>query len=227
MITADNLTVRLGRRDILSRLNMHLTEGAIHGIVGINGAGKTTLLRTLYGLLRPASGSVIRNGRPLNRREMALLETEPAFYEGMTGRDLLDLTAHYHPSSDPEPYLRLFALPADEPVDNWSTGMKRKLALSSVLMQRKEVVLLDEPFNGLDMESLYVTRQLLSRRRAEGATLVVTSHLMEPLAELCDDLFVLDGAAIAARYDRREFPRAVRELEVIFRRRYEAEFAEK
>ncbi|WP_302151603.1 ATP-binding cassette domain-containing protein [uncultured Alistipes sp.] len=227
MITADNLTVRLGRRDILSRLNMHLTEGTIHGIVGINGAGKTTLLRTLYGLLRPTSGSVTRNGRPLNRREMALLETEPAFYEGMTGRDLLDLTAHYHPSSDPEPYLRLFALPADEPVDNWSTGMKRKLALSSVLMQRKEVVLLDEPFNGLDMESLYVTRQLLSRRRAEGATLVVTSHLMEPLAELCDDLFVLDGAAIAARYDRREFPRAVRELEVIFRRRYEAEFAEK
>lgn len=227
MITADNLTVRLDRRDILSRLNMHLTEGAIHGIVGINGAGKTTLLRTLYGLLRPTSGSVTRNGRPLNRREMALLETEPAFYEGMTGRDLLDLTAHYHPSSDPEPYLRLFALPADEPVDNWSTGMKRKLALSSVLMQRKEVVLLDEPFNGLDMESLYVTRQLLSRRRAEGATLVVTSHLMEPLAELCDDLFVLDGAAIAARYDRREFPRAVRELEVIFRRRYEAEFAEK
>lgn len=227
MITADNLTVRLGPRDILSRLNMHLTEGAIHGIVGINGAGKTTLLRTLYGLLRPTSGSVTRNGRPLNRREMALLETEPAFYEGMTGRDLLDLTAHYHPSSDPEPYLRLFALPADEPVDNWSTGMKRKLALSSVLMQRKEVVLLDEPFNGLDMESLYVTRQLLSRRRAEGATLVVTSHLMEPLAELCDDLFVLDGAAIAARYDRREFPRAVRELEVIFRRRYEAEFAQK
>lgn len=227
MITADNLTVRLGRRDILSLLNMHLTEGAIHGIVGINGAGKTTLLRTLYGLLRPTSGSVTRNGRPLNRREMALLESEPAFYEGMTGRDLLDLTAHYHPSSDPEPYLRLFALPADEPVDNWSTGMKRKLALSSVLMQRKEVVLLDEPFNGLDMESLYVTRQLLSRRRAEGATLVVTSHLMEPLAELCDDLFVLDGAAIAARYDRREFPRAVRELEVIFRRRYEAEFAEK
>lgn len=227
MITADNLTVRLGRRDILSRLNMHLTEGAIHGIVGINGAGKTSLLRTLYGLLRPTSGSVTRNGRPLNRREMALLETEPAFYEGMTGRDLLDLTAHYHPSSDPEPYLRLFALPADEPVDNWSTGMKRKLALSSVLMQRKEVVLLDEPFNGLDMESLYVTRQLLSRRRAEGATLVVTSHLMEPLVELCDDLFVLDGAAIAARYDRREFPRAVRELEVIFRRRYEAEFAEK
>lgn len=227
MITADNLTVRLGRRDILSRLNMHLTEGAIHGIVGINGAGKTTLLRTLYGLLRPTSGSVTRNGRPLNRREMALLETEPAFYEGMTGRDLLDLTAHYHPSSDPEPYLRLFALPADEPVDNWSTGMKRKLALSSVLMQRKEVMLLDEPFNGLDMESLYVTRQLLSRRRAEGATLVVTSHLMEPLAELCDDLFVLDGAAIAARYNRREFPRAVRELEVIFRRRYEAEFAEK
>ena len=58
MITVDNLTVRLGGRDILRGLNMHLTQGAIHGIAGINGAGKTTLLRTLYGLLRPASGSV-------------------------------------------------------------------------------------------------------------------------------------------------------------------------
>ena len=227
MITADNLPVRLGRRDILSRLNMHLTEGAIHGIVGINGAGKTTLLRTLYGLLRPTSGSVTRNGRPLNRREMALLETEPAFYEGMTGRDLLDLTAHYPPSSDPEPYLRLFALPADEPVDNWSTGMKRKLALSSVLMQRKEVVLLDEPFNGLDMESLYVTRQLLSRRRAEGATWGCSPPLVAPPARLWAVLWVLLAAPCPPRNHRREFPRAVRDLEVIFRRRYEAEFAEK
>ena len=227
MITVDNLTVRLGGRDILRGLNMHLTQGAIHGIAGINGAGKTTLLRTLYGLLRPASGSVSRNGRPLNRREMVLLETEVSLYEGMTGRDLLELTAHYHPSSDPEPYIRLFALPADEPVERLSTGMKRKLALASVLMQRKEVVLLDEPFNGLDMESLYAARQLLARRRAEGATLLVTSHLMEPLAELCDDLYVLDGATVAARYDRAEFPRAMRELEYIFRRRYEAEFAEK
>ena len=89
------------------------------------------------------------------------------------------------------------------------------------------MVLLDEPFNGLDMESLYAARQLLARRRAEGATLLVTSHLMEPLAELCDDLYVLDGATVAARYDRAEFPRAMRELEYIFRRRYEAEFAEK
>ena len=89
MITVDNLTVRLGGRDILRGLNMHLTQGAIHGIAGINGAGKTTLLRTLYGLLRPASGSVSRNGRPLNRREMVLLETEVPLYEGMTGRDLL------------------------------------------------------------------------------------------------------------------------------------------
>ena len=227
MITVHQAVKQFDGFRALDQVDLTVPNGAIYGLVGPNGAGKTTLLRTLYGLLRPTSGSVTRNGRPLNRREMALLETEPTFYEGMTGRDLLDLTAHYHPSSDPEPYLRLFALPADEPVDNWSTCMKRKLALSSVLMQRKEVVLLDEPFNGLAMESLYVTRQLLSRRRAEGATLVVTSHLMEPLAELCDDLFVLDGAAIAARYDRREFPRAVRELEVIFRRRYEAEFAEK
>ena len=152
MITADNLTVRLGRRDILSRLNMHLTEGAIHGIVGINGAGKTTLLRTLYGLLRPTSGSVTRNGRPLNRREMALLETEPAFYEGMTGRDLLDMTARYRPGYDPAPLVRLFGLPLGQRVDTWPPERRRKLALCIVLMQRKPLLLLDEPFRGVGIE---------------------------------------------------------------------------
>lgn len=226
-IRTRKLSKVFGTRKAVDKVSIEVPQGAFLSIFGPNGAGKTTLLRTLYGLLRPASGSVSRNGRPLNRREMALLETEAPLYEGMTGRDLLELTAHYHPSSDPEPYIRLFALPADEPVERLSTGMKRKLALASVLMQRKEVVLLDEPFNGLDMESLYAARQLLARRRAEGATLLVTSHLMEPLAELCDDLYVLDGATVAARYDRAEFPRAMRELEYIFRRRYEAEFAEK
>ena len=78
-----------------------------------------------------------------------------------------------------------------------------------------------------ELDPWSTARQLLARRRAEGATLLVTSHLMEPLAELCDDLYVLDGATVAARYDRAEFPRAMRELEYIFRRRYEAEFAEK
>lgn len=168
MITIDSLTVRYGQKTVLDRLTMHLTEGAVHGLAGINGAGKTTLFETLFGLVRPAAGSITRFGRPLRRSQIAYMPAESFFYDGMTGRDLLEMTAHYHPGTDPEPWIDLFGLPADQPVGEWSAGMRRKLALAATLMQRKEVVLLDEPFNGLDMESLYVAQRLILRRRQEG-----------------------------------------------------------
>lgn len=227
MITIDTLTVRAGGRTILDRLTMHLSEGRIHGIAGINGAGKTTLLNTLYGFMPAASGSITRNGRPLRRRETAYLESENFFYSGMTGRDYLDLIRHYHPSADPTPYVKLFALPIDEEVTRWSTGMKKKLALTAALMQEKEVLLLDEPFNGLDMEAVYAAQRMIAAAGRAGRTVLVTSHIFPTLEAVADDLFVIDGGSIAGRYDRPEFPRAARELEVFFRRRYEAAFAEK
>lgn len=227
MITIDSLTVRAGGRTILDRLTMHLSEGRIHGIVGINGAGKTTLLNALYGFMPAAAGSITRNGRPLRRRETAYLESENFFYPGMTCRDYLDLIRHYHPSSDPTPYMQLFALPLDEEVNVWSTGMKKKLALTAALIQEKEVLLLDEPFNGLDMEAVYAAQRMIAAAGRAGRTVIVTSHIFPTLEAVADDLFVLDGGSIAGHYDRSEFSRAARELEILFRRRYEALFSEK
>lgn len=148
MITIDSLTVRYGPQTVLDNLTMHLSERSVHGLVGVNGAGKTTLFDTFFGLVTPDSGSITHSGHPLRRSEIAYLESETFFYDGMTGRDLLDLTAHYNPSSDPAPYIRVFGLPVDRPVAGWSAGMKRKLALTVTLMQQKPLLLLDEPFNG-------------------------------------------------------------------------------
>lgn len=149
------------------------------------------------------------------------------FYDGMTGRDLLDLTAHYNPSSDPAVYVRVFGLPVDRPVAGWSAGMKRKLALTVTLMQQKPLLLLDEPFNGLDMESLHAARQLILRRREAGATVIVSSHLLETLSPLCDDIHLLDNGRIATVYRREEYPRAANELEELFHRHYLTRLSDK
>lgn len=93
--------------------------------------------------------------------------------------------AHYHPSFDPAPCIRRFRLPLDTPIENCSEGTRRKLALTAVLMQRKRLVLLDEPFNGLDIESLYAAQQLILALGSEGRTVLVSSHVLatiEPCA---------------------------------------------
>lgn len=227
MITIDALRVRFEDRAVLDGVTMHLAEGQVHALVGVNGAGKTTLLDTLYGLIRPASGSVTRSGRPVRRRDIAYLESELFFYDGMTGRDYLDLTARYHPSVDPAACIRLFGLPADEPVATWSSGLKKKLALAGVLMRRKPLLLLDEPFNGLDIESVYVAQRLILQRSGEGCTVIVTSHILPTIETIADDLRLLDGGRIAAAYRRGEFGRAARELEALFRSHYEQSFPQK
>lgn len=227
MITIDTLTVRIGGRTILDRLTMHLTEGAVHGITGIGGAGKTTLLDTLCGYVPATSGSISRNGRPLRRRETAYLDSDGFLYPGMTGRDWIDLIRHYHPASDPAPYTDLFALPLDEEVSEWSPDMKKRLAVAATFMQEKEVVLLDEPFNGLEAETVHVVRHLIAAAGRAGRTVLVASHVFPMLETVADDLFVIDGGSVAARYDRADFIRADRELEMLFRRRYDAVFTKK
>ena len=224
MITIDALTVRYGSLTVLDGLTMHLSERAVHGVVGVDGAGKSSLLRAVYGIITPDSGSVTRAGHPLRRRDMAYLEDEPRFYDGVTGRDLPDLTAHCHPSSDPSsdpaPYVRLFALPVDRPIAAWPAGMRKKLALTVALMQRKPLLLLDEPFDGLDAQSLYTVRQLIAQCRDEGSTVLVTSQRLATLEPLCDDIRLLDEGRVTAEYRRGEYARAAGELEKFFARHY-------
>lgn len=224
MITIDSLTVRHGNRTVLDGVTMHLTERAVHALVGIDGAGKTTLLDTLFGLVAPAAGSASRFGRPLRRRKMTYLPCKELRYEGMTGRDLLDLAARYHPGDDPAAYARLFALPIDERIGRWPTDMKKKLALTVALMQRTPILLLDEPFDGLDTEGLRTAQRLILRRQAAGTTLLVAARNFQPLADIADDLYILDGGRIAGAYRREEFPHAIRALETLSGRGYDGTF---
>ena len=205
MITLNNLTLSYNKqkRKVIHELDLTMKEGLIHGIVGLNGAGKTTLLNALFGLKKVDGGTIQRNKRALNKSEVAYLVTENYFYANITGREYLGLFKN--PDFDTDAWNRLFLLPLDEVVDNYSTGMKKKLALMGILKQDKPLMILDEPFNGLDMETCRIMRMILLRLREKQKTIVVTSHIMETLTNLCDCIHYLEDGKIQYNKERAAF----------------------
>lgn len=196
MITIDALRVRDGERTPLDGVTMLLTANAVHGIAG---EGRSELLRAVYGLAVPESGSVTSGGHPLRRRDMAYLEAEPRFWPGLTAGDCLGLVRRYHPASDPAPLLRRLPVPPAAE------------AAALPPNERKRVLLLDEPFCGLDAESVFVVQQLILQLGCEGRTLLVAADSLALLDGICDDLYVLGGGQVQGRYEHYEFQRAIRE----------------
>lgn len=208
MITIDALRVRDGEQTPLDGVTMLLTANAVHGIAG---EGRSVLLRAVYGLLTPESGRISAGGRPLRRRDMAYLEAEPHFWPGLTARDCIDLVRRCNPASDPAPLLKRLPVPPDAEAAGMSPAERKRLALVLLLMRHKQVLLLDEPFRGLDVESLFAVQRLILQLGTEGRTLLVAADSLTPLDGICDDLYVLGGGCVRGRYEHYEFQRAVRE----------------
>jgi ABC-2 type transport system ATP-binding protein len=195
MITIENLVVSYEKSEpVIDLLNLMLSDNTINGIVGLNGSGKTTLLNAVYGLKRIDSGSVKHNHHKINKKEMSFLETENYFYPNITAREYLGLFKN--PGYDVERWNKLFFLPLDTIIDDFSTGMKKKLALMGILKQDKPIMILDEPFNSLDIESCRIIRQILLKLKDRGKTIIVTSHVIETLTNLCDCIHYLEKGKI-------------------------------
>lgn len=205
MITIENLTISYGEQPVLEGLSLNLQLKAVHGLVGMNGSGKTSLLNAIAGYLKPVTGTVHIQGRPLQRRELAFMETENFFYSNITGREYLSLFKTPPEAPDTDEWNRIFRLPLDQVIDGYSSGMKRKLALAGILRQDKPFVILDEPFNGLDLESSRLLALIVDKLRERGKTLLITSHILGSLTGLCDYIHVLANGKISFTREKEHF----------------------
>lgn len=206
MLTIENLYVRYdSRKEVLKGVNFSMETGKTHGFVGLNGAGKTTLLNTLYGFLKPSGGSLCFEGNPLRRKEIAYLEAENYFYPYMTGREYIELFPAGPSGFSLDDWQELFSLPLDEITESYSTGMRKRLALMAVIKQDKPLLILDEPFNGLDMEGTLLLSLILSRLHAQGKTILLTSHIYETLTGCCDFIHYLADGQIMRSCPKPEF----------------------
>ncbi len=194
MISINNLTVSYGQQPILRNLHLDFQENCIHGIVGLNGAGKTTLLNTVFGFVAFDSGQITYHHQPLTKKEICYVVTDNHFFVNITGREYLELFKDA--TFDLNQWNVLFNLPLDNLIDGYSTGMKKKLALLGMLKQDKPIIILDEPFNGLDIETCRIIRLVLLKLKKQGKIIIVTSHIIETLTNLCDFIHYLKNGVI-------------------------------
>lgn len=220
MISINALTVSYGTKPILNNLNLELATGQIHGIVGLNGAGKTTLLNAVYGLKQIAAGSITHFGHKLTRTEIAYLVTDNYFYPNITGNEYLALFRN--PDFATDNWNQIFGLPLDQLIDNYSTGMKKKLALMGIFKQNKPILMLDEPFNGLDIETTRMVGSVMLRLKESGKTILVTSHVLSTLTSICNQIHYLEEGKIKSSREKATFEDFENELHAYIEQKNQA-----
>jgi ABC-2 type transport system ATP-binding protein len=197
VVEIDALTKRYGPRTVVDRLSMRVRRGEVFGFLGPNGAGKTTTLRMLMGLVRPTSGSASVLGRPAGARgsNVGALIEGPGFYPYLSGRENLRLLAAYAGVGRDRigEVLRTVDLTdrAEDRYGTYSLGMKQRLGVAAALLRDPQVVLLDEPTNGLDPAGITDMRAVLRRLGTEGRTVVLSSHLLGEVEQVCDRVAVV------------------------------------
>lgn len=204
MITVEQLSKFYGRKQVLSGINLAFERGNVYGIVGENGAGKTTLFRCIAGL-ENYKGSISSNLHPL-KNHLGLLLTEPFFFPKITGKEYLQLLANARQTPLSNPTAKnIFDLPLHQYVSTYSSGMKKKLALTAILLQNNEVFVLDEPFNGVDIQSNMVITEIIKRLKAMGKTVIISSHIFSTLADTCDEIYLMKEGKIIKKVMQQDF----------------------
>ncbi len=215
-IAADGLTKRFGAILAVDRLSFEVGGGTVLGLLGPNGAGKTTTMRMLVGLVEPTHGTAAINGRryrdltdPL-RHVGAVLEAS-GFYPGRSALNHLRVQAAASglPARRADEVLELVGLSdaANRRVGGYSLGMRQRLGLATALLGDPEVLILDEPTNGLDPEGVRWMRELLRGFAGEGRTVVVSSHILAELAQTVDSVCIVDRGRLVTQASLEELTR--------------------
>ena len=225
MVTASSLTKRFGELVAVDGLTFSLHPGTVTGFLGPNGAGKTTTLRLLLGLAEPSAGEALVFGRRYRelddpaRRVGAVLESND-FHPGRSGRDhlrALALAAEI-PRARVEQVLELVELEpvAARRVKTYSLGMRQRLGLAGALLGDPELLILDEPANGLDPAGVHWLRGFLRRFAEQGRTVLIASHVLAEVALTVDQVVIIDRGRLRASGTLAELTEAGRTLEEVY-----------
>jgi ABC-2 type transport system ATP-binding protein len=201
-VSVSDLTKRYGDRTVVDRLSLELPRGVVAGFIGPNGAGKTTTMAMLLGLVRPSAGTGSVLGRPIDRPAAflgdvgALIEV-PAFYPSISGRrnlEVLAIAGGHDPVGIPQ-LLELVGLAGrgEDRYRSYSLGMKQRLGIAAALLGDPELLILDEPANGLDPQGVQEMRGLIGRLAGGGRTVLVSSHDLSELEQVCDWVVLIEG----------------------------------
>lgn len=204
MIEIQNLDKSFGSHQVLHNINIRFERGHVYGIAGENGAGKTTLFRCIAGL-EEYSGSISSDLQPL-KNHLGLLLTEPFFFDKITGREYLQLLCNARGIAVGNLDERnVFDLPLNQYAGTYSTGMKKKLALTAILLQQNQYFILDEPYNGVDIQSNLVITEIIHQLKSLGKTVLLSSHIFSTLGETCDEIHLLRNGQFIMQAGKSDF----------------------
>lgn len=206
MITVEHVTKRFRDQTVLDDVCCSFEDGKIHGIVGSNGSGKTVFMKCICGFLFPDSGRVLIDGKQVGKDfdfppSLGLIIEAPGFLPSRSGMGNLKLLAAIRHKVKKEDLIRAMERvgldPAmKKPVGKYSLGMRQRLGLAQAIMEDPKLLILDEPFNGLDKHGVAEIRSLLILLRAEGKTIILSSHNQEDIDFLCDSIIRIDAGTL-------------------------------
>ena len=210
MLTIQHLTKRYGEKKAVDDLSLHIAPGEIYGFIGHNGAGKTTTLKSVVGILQFDEGEITIDGHsvradPLTcKRELAYIPDNPDLYDFMTGIKYLNFVADIFGVGAAERQERIrryagaFELTDDlaQPIAAYSHGMKQKLAIIAAWLHQPKLIIMDEPFVGLDPKASHLLKGMMREVCDQGGAIFFSTHVLEVAEKLCDKVAIIKGGKL-------------------------------
>ena len=205
-IEVQNVVKRFRDQVVLKNVSISFEKGKIHGIVGRNGSGKTVLFKCICGLMHPEEGVILVNGKRVGRdvdmpEDIGAIIEAPGFLPNYSGYKNLRFLANIRRKIGKEEILNVLRTVGLDPesrkhVGKYSLGMRQRLGIAQAIMEDPEILILDEPMNGLDNAGVQDIRALLLELKAQGKTILLASHNHEDIAALCDTVLEMDGGVL-------------------------------
>ena len=210
MLKINHLTKTYGEKKAVDDLNIHINPGEIYGFIGHNGAGKTTTLKSVVGILQFDQGEILIDGKSIQtdplacKREIAYIPDNPDLYDYMTGIKYLNFIADVFGVSAQDrqtrirKYADLFELTEDlaQPIAAYSHGMKQKLAIIAAWLHQPKLIIMDEPFVGLDPKASHLLKEMMREVCDAGGAIFFSTHVLEVAEKLCDKVAIIKGGKL-------------------------------